>query len=203
MPKYKPYNYHQKTLVAVDLEKQLPTGSVEFAIHYLVDNEIDLIGLDSRYKNEDKERPAYDPRILLKVVLLAYARGLIGSRQIERACRENITFMALSCGQYPDHSTIATFITSMQDEIIRIFRDILLICEKEGLLGNTSFSLDGLKLPANASKEMSGTFAELTHKKKKLEEKVKKLIKRHQRTDEKENKEDDREDRYEERKTTI
>lgn len=183
MPKYKPYNYHQTTLVSVDLEKQLPLGSLEFAIHYLVDNEIDLIGLDSRYKNDDEGRPAYDPRILLKVVLLAYARGILGSRQIERACRENITFMALSCGQCPDHSTISSFITSMQDEIIMIYQNILLICEKEGLLGSTSFSLDGLKLPANASKEMSGTFSELMHKKKKLEEKVSKLIKRHQRTD--------------------
>ena len=77
-----------------------------------------LIGLDSRYKNDDEGCPAYDPRILLKVVLLAYARDILGSRQIERACRENITFMALSCEQCPDHSTISTFITSMQDEML-------------------------------------------------------------------------------------
>jgi transposase len=199
MPKYKPYNYHQTTLVSVDLEKQLPIGSLEFAIHYLVDNEMDLIGLDSRYKNDDEGRPAYDPRLLLKVVLLAYARGILGSRQIERACRENITFMALSCGQCPDHSTISTFITSMQDEIVRIFRNILLICEKEGLLGSTSFSLDGLKLPANASKDNSGTFGELTHKSEKLEEKVRKLINRHQRTDDKDKKDDDRYNRNQEK----
>jgi hypothetical protein len=67
-----------------------------------------------------------------------------------------------------------------------------LICEKEGLLGSTSFSLDGLNLPANASKDVSGTFVELRHKKKKLEEKVSKLIKRHQRTDDKDKKDDDR-----------
>lgn len=199
MPKYKPYNYHQTTLVSVDLEKQLQPGSMEFAIHYLVDHSIDLSGLESRYRNDDEGRPAYDPRILLKVVLLAYARSILGSRQIERACRENITFMALSCGQCPDHSTIATFVSSMQDEIIRIFRDILLICEKEGLLGGTSFSLDGLKLPANASKDMSGTFTELAHKNKKLGEKVKKLIKRHQRTDDKENKDDDKYTRNQEK----
>jgi len=71
---------------------------------------MDIIGLDSRYKNDDEGRPAYDPRILLKVVLLAYTRGILGSRKIEQACRENITFMALSCGQCPDHSTIATFV---------------------------------------------------------------------------------------------
>jgi len=199
MPTYKPYNYHQTTLIPVDLEKQLPPGTIEFAIHYLVDHEMDLIGLDSRYKNDYEGRPAYDPRILLKVVLLSYARGLVGSRQIERACRENITFMALSCGQCPDHSTIATFVSRMQEGIITIFRNILLVCEKEGLLGGTCFSLDGLKLPANASKGMGGTFAELNHKKEKLEEKIKNLIKKHQRSDGRDNKEEDRAKRNQER----
>ncbi len=66
----------------------------------------------------------------------------------------------------------------MQDLILTVFRDILLVCEKEGLLGGTSFSLDGLKLPSNASKDMSGTFDELAHKKKKLEEKVQRLLKK-------------------------
>jgi hypothetical protein len=100
--------------------------------------------------------------------------------------------MALSCAKYPDHSTMATFISSMQEEIIRIFRNILLVCEKAGLLGGTCFSLDGLKLPANASKEMSGTFAELKHKKDKLEEKIRNLIRRHQRSDSRNNQEEDR-----------
>jgi len=80
----------------------------------------------------------------------------------------------------------------MQDEIIKIFQNVLLVCEKEKLLGGTSFSLDGLKLSSNASKEMSGTFEELSHKKKKLEEKVKRLIKKHQMTDRKDETDDDR-----------
>jgi hypothetical protein len=54
----------------------------------------------------------------LKVVLLDYTRGLISSRKIEQACRENIIFMALACGQRPDHSTIAAFVSSMQDQIL-------------------------------------------------------------------------------------
>jgi hypothetical protein len=56
MPKYNSYNYHQTTLVSVDLEKPVPSGSLEFTIYYLVDNEIDLIGLDFRYKNDDEGR---------------------------------------------------------------------------------------------------------------------------------------------------
>ena len=60
-----------------------------------------------RYKNDETGCPAYDPKILLKVILLAYTRGIISSRKIEQACRENVTFMALACGQVPDHSTLA------------------------------------------------------------------------------------------------
>jgi len=178
MPKYKSYNYAQEMMIPVNLERQLVPGSLEFAIHYLVDQEIDLSGFEARFKNDEEGRPAYDPRILLKVVLFGYSRGIIHSRKLERACRENITFIALSCGQTPDHSTIAHFVSSMQDLILEVFRDILLVCEKEGLLGGTSFSLDGLKLPSDASKQMSGTFSELAHKKKKLEERIRRLLKK-------------------------
>ena len=178
MAKFKSYNYNQTIMVPVNLKDQLVPGSLEFAIHYLVDNEIDLSGFEARFKNDEEGRPGYDPKILLKVVLTGYSRGIIHSRKLERACRENIIFMALACGQTPDHSTIAHFVSSMQDLIRVVFRDILLVCEKEGLLGGTSFSLDGLKLPSSASKQMSGTFSELEHKKKKLEERVQRLIKK-------------------------
>jgi hypothetical protein len=65
--------------------------------------------------------------------LVAYARGILGSRKIERACRENMVFIALTCGQVPDHSTIATFVSSMKEEIGPLFRDILLVCEEMGV----------------------------------------------------------------------
>ncbi len=127
--------------------------------------------------------PAHDPKILLKVVLLAFSRSMIGSRKIERACQENITFMALSCGMAPDHSTIAHFVSSMREEIIDIFCDVLLYCEELNLLGGSHFSLDGCKLPSNASKQWSDTFKELKHKQKKLEEKVGKILLEHEKTD--------------------
>ena len=112
-------------LIPVNLEEQLVPGTLEFAIHTLVDTRIDMSIFDDRYKNDDTGRLAYDPKIMLKVILLGYSRGLIGSRKIEKACRENVTFMALSCGQKPDHSTIAAFVSTMKDEIKPIFRDVL------------------------------------------------------------------------------
>ena len=136
-----------------------------------------------KQRNDETGRAAYDPKILLKVVFLAYSRGLFSSRKIEQACRENVVFIALACGQQPDHSTIAAFVSSMKDEILPLFRDVLLVCEEMNLLGGTMFALDGCKLPSNASKEWSGTFPELHKKKQKIETKVAQLLEEQMQTD--------------------
>jgi transposase len=176
MARYKPYDYRQRVLLPVSLEDQLMPGTLEFAIHTLVEKRLDMSIFEGKYRNDETGRAAYDPKILLKLVLLAYSRGLISSRKIEQACRENVIFIALACGQQPDHSTIATFVSSMKDEILLLFRDVLLICEEMNLLGGTMFALDGCKLPSNASKEWSGTFPELHKKKQKIEAKVAQLL---------------------------
>ena len=142
MAKYKHYDYSQSVLLPVNLEEQLIPGTLEFAMHTLVENRVDMSMFDDRYTNDETGRLAYDPKILLKIVLLAYSRGIIFSRKIERACKENVNFMAISCGEQPDHSTIAAFVSSMKDEIVPLFRDILLVCEEEGLLGGTFFALE-------------------------------------------------------------
>jgi transposase len=183
MAKYKSYDYAQMVMIPVSLERQLIPGTLEFAIHELVQRRMDTSIFDRLYRNDETGCPAYDPKILLKVILLAYSRGIISSRKIEQACRENITFMALACGMVPDHSTIATFVSSMKEEIKSIFSDILLICAEQNLLGGTHFSLDGLKLSSNASKEWSGTVADLRQKQAKLTEKVKRLLEEHETAD--------------------
>jgi transposase len=176
MARYKSYDYSQDVLIPVSLEEQLMPGTLEFAIHTLVETRMDTSMFDDRYRNDETGRWAYDPKILLKIVLFGYSRGLIHSRKIERACKENVTFMALCCGEQPDHSTIAAFVSSMKAEILPLFRDMLLVCEEEGLLGGTLFALDGCKLPSNASRECSGTIGDLKRKKEKIEKKVKRLL---------------------------
>ena len=167
----------------VSLEDQLMPGTLEFAIHTLAATRLDMAIFHGKYRNDETGRAAYDPKILLKVVLLAYSRGLISSRQIEQACRQNVVFIALACGQQPDHRTIAAFISSMKDEILPLFRDVLLICEEMNLLGGTMFALDGCKLPSNASKEWRGTFPELHKKKRQIEAKVAQLLAEQLQTD--------------------
>ena len=179
MAKYKRYDYSQSVLIPVSLEDQLVPGTLEFAIHTLVEKRMDMSVFDDNYQNDDTGRRAYNPKVLLKVVLLAYSRGLISSRQIERACCENVIFMAMSCNQQPDHSTIASFVSSMKDQIKPLFRDILLVCEQEGLLGGTFFAIDGCKLSSNASKECSGKISDLQKRKEKIEGKLKALVEDH------------------------
>src|SRR5210317_1185785 len=176
MAKYKKYDYSQSLLIPVSLEDQLMPGTLEFAIHTLVERRMDMSVFDVKYQNDETGRRAYDPKVLLKVILIAYSRGLISSRQIERACCENVTFMAMSCNQRPDHSTIATFVSSMKDQIKPLFRDVLLVCEEEGLLGGTFFAIDGCKISSNASKEWSGKIEDLKKKKEKIECKIKSLV---------------------------
>ncbi len=176
MPRYKSYDYAQTVLLPVSLEDQLMPGTLEFAIHTLVEEQMDMSVFDGKYKNDETGRSAYDPKILLKIVLLGYSRGLNTSRRLERACRNNVIFIAMTCGQHPDHSTIAAFVSSMKEQILSIYTDILLVCEEQGLLGGTMFALDGCKLPGSASKSWSGNIDNFIRKKEKIEEKVKQLL---------------------------
>jgi transposase len=161
-------------------------GTLEYAIHHVVEERLDLSIFDDRYRNDETGRTAIAPKVLIKIVLFGYSRGMISSRSLERACCENVTFMALACGQKPDHSTIAAFVSSLDNEIESLFTKVLLICEEEGLLGGTHLSLDGLKLSSNAAKEWSGTFADLKKKQEALERKVKEAVCEHRAVDKRE-----------------
>jgi len=134
MAKYKAYDYSQRVMIPVSLDDQLMPGTLEFAIHTLVETRMDTSIFDSHYRNDEAGCTAYDPRVLLKIILFGYSRGLTSSRKLEQACRENVVFMALACGQRPDHSTIAAFVSSMKSEILPLFRDVLMVCEESRVL---------------------------------------------------------------------
>ena len=87
MARYKDVNYDQTKLLPINFSEQILPGSFENTVNYLVDNELDLRLFDGRYKNDETGSPAYDPAILLKIILAAYARGFTSSRSIERLCR--------------------------------------------------------------------------------------------------------------------
>ena len=90
-------------LLPVVLSEQIVPGSFAFALDYLVDNELDLSAMDAQFKNDEVGASAYDPRVMLKVVLLAYSQGLISSRSVQ--------FIAISGDSQPSHTHIAKFVS--------------------------------------------------------------------------------------------
>jgi transposase len=92
MAKYKPYDFDQLVMIPISLEDQLEPGTLEYTINELVEKNIDLSVFEGWYQNDDTGATAINPKVLLKVILFAYSRGMISSRQIERACGENILF---------------------------------------------------------------------------------------------------------------
>ena len=90
MPRYKYYNYNQTVMIPIELEKQIIPGTLEYAIHKLVEERIKIEPFEKKLINDETGRPAYDPKVLLKVTLLPYSKGILSSRKIESACKENI-----------------------------------------------------------------------------------------------------------------
>lgn len=183
MPRYKPVE-RNGLFIAVVLEEQIQPDTFEFALQHLVDEELDCSALDAKFRNDITGASAYDPRVLLKIVLLAYSRGLITSRKIERACEQNVLFMAVSGDARPSYTHIARFVRELGPDIHSLFTQVLLTCDRLGLIGRTMFAIDGVKLPANASKERSGTHAELAHRAERLDKAAAKIVALHRSQDE-------------------
>jgi transposase len=180
MPRFQDYNYSQHIMLVVNLEEQLQPGTFEHAIHQLIEHNIDLAVFYQRYNNDQTGRPAYDPSLLLKIILFAYSKGITSSREIEWCCQTNIIFKALSCDLVPHWTTIADFVSTSSAAILSVFEQVLLICDEQGLLGHELLAIDGCKMPSNAGKEWSGTLKDLTAKQQKLRQQIKYHLKAHQ-----------------------
>ena len=183
MARFKDYSYTQMTMLPVSFDQQILPGSFEYNLTYLIEECLDLTIFHHRYHNDDGGRPAYDPAILLKIVLLAYSKGITSSRKIEQLCRQNILFIAISANTQPHFTTIADFISTAHQEIEKLFLQVLMVCDAEGLIGKEMFAIDGCKLPSNASKEWSGTKADLKKKKLKMEKPVRRMLSKHREAD--------------------
>jgi transposase len=181
MARYK-YVDRSPRLLPVDLHAQLVPGTFAHALHHLID-ELDLSAFDAHYRNDETGATAHDPAMLLRAVLLGYSQGLVSSRAIERACRDNVLFVALTGDAKPHFTTIAAFVSRSRDAIAAVFAQVLSILGKEGLIGREMFAIDGVKLPSNASKHRSGTRADFLARAQKLERAAKVMLDRHRAND--------------------
>ena len=182
MPRYKPVHKGLK-LLPVDFDKQVQPGSFEHALCHLVDHELDLSGFRARHKNDHEGAPAFDPAVLIKIILLAYSRGIVSSRKIEAACRENVLFIAVSGDSQPHFTTLAAFVSEMGELTAKLFAQVLVLCDRQGLIGREMFAIDGVKLPSNAGKARSGTRKDFLHQAEKMETAARKMLEQHRAAD--------------------
>ena len=188
MAKFKSFDYNQLVIVPVEFSKQILPGTIEYAINDIIDSHVDVAEFEKEFKNDETGAPAYYPKILLKIILYAYCKGILSSRLISKACVENIIFIALSADTKPHFTTIADFISKMGKKATSIFINVLEICDEMKLIGHEMFAIDGCKLPSNASKEWSGTKEDFIERKNSLDKKIKELLSKHNKNDVKNNK---------------
>jgi len=110
----------QSFLLPPDLREWLPESHLAWFVIAAVE-EMDLEAFYGACRDDGRSRPAYDPAMMVALVLYAYARGLRSSRTIERACEEDVAFRVIAAQQHPDHATVARFIERHQDALAELF----------------------------------------------------------------------------------
>ena len=104
------------------------------------------------YRADGRGRAAYDPAMMVALLLYAYARGTRSSRAIERACEEDVAFRVIAAQQRPDHATIARFVERHQDALAGVFGEVLRCARGPGWSTVAVIAVDGTKVHANASR---------------------------------------------------
>ena len=183
MPNFKPDNIRQRKFLDVDFLEVIGGDTFEYCLYALLERESMLSAFEATYKNDSGGRPAYEPKLLLRVILYAYSRGITSSRAIDSLCRTDLKFMALAGGETPHFSTIADFVSRKPQAIVDVFTRVLLICDNSGLIGKEHFSIDGCKLPSDVSKQWSGTHEQMRHKMEKMRKLANQIIEKHRDTD--------------------
>ena len=142
------------------LRDWLPDDHLALFVLDVVD-ELDLSGLYERYRADDLGRAAYEPSVMVAILLYAYCIGERSSRRIERRCVEDIAFRVLTTNQVPDHATIARFVKSDERALSALFCQVLVICQEAGLVKLGVLALDVTKVAASASGQANRTRGEL------------------------------------------
>lgn len=98
-------------------------------------------------------RAAYDPEMLLTLLIYGYACGERSSRQIERLCHTDVAFRLICADDIPDHTVIARFRQAHAGAFAELFAQVLLLCREAGLVKLCTVAIDGSKIAGNASKQ--------------------------------------------------
>jgi transposase len=150
----------QPFLLPPDLRDWLPEGHLAWFILDVVD-QLDLTPFYRAHRADGHGHPAYDPKLVLGVLLYGYAIGVRSSRQLERRCHQDIAFRVLAANQVPDHVTVARFRARHQQALAGFLVESLRLCAAAGLVRPGVIALDGTKVAANAASRANRTLAKL------------------------------------------
>ena len=162
-----PAERDQLYLMPPSLKDWLPDDHLALFVLDVID-ELDLSSFYERYRSDGLGRAAYEPSVMVAVLLYAYCVGERSSRRIERRCGEDVAFRVLAVNQVPDHATIARFVANHEEALSSLFCQVLSLCAAAGLVRLGVVALDGTKMMANASGQANRTRTDLEAEAKRI-----------------------------------
>ena len=175
---FRPWNPEQTLLLPPSPVDWLPENHLVFFLLDLA-AELDLEEIHAVYRQKDpRGEKAYEPRMMVVLLLYAYCVGLPSSRKIEKACWEDAAFRVLTGNQQPDHSRVSDFRRRHLDALAGLFIQVLRLCQKAGLVSLGTVALDGTKVKANASKHKAMSHERMLKSERQLEAEMRALLRK-------------------------
>lgn len=150
----------QAFLMPPSLREWVPEDHLVWTVLDAV-GEMDLGAFYGDYRADGHGRPAYEPSMMVALLLYAYARGNRSSRGIERACVEDVAHRVVAGNLVPDHSTIADFRVRHEAALAELFTGVLGLCRRAGLVSVGVVAIDGTKIAGNASREANRSYEQI------------------------------------------
>ena len=161
-------NREQSYLLPPSLKEWLPEGDLAWFILDAV-GQMELKGFYGKYREDGWGQAAYEPSMMVALLLYAYCLGERSSRRIEQLCEKDVAFRVITANQKPDHSTINRFRGEHEEALKGLFTSVLRLCAQAGLVKVGVVALDGTKMKANAALEANRSYEH-------IEEEVKKML---------------------------
>lgn len=150
----------QSFLMPPDVREWLPEDHLAWLVLDAT-AQLDLDRFRSAYRADGHGRAAYDPALMVALLLFAYCDGVSSSREIERRCERDVAYRVVAANQQPDHATLARFRTRHREAIAGLFGQVLGLCSAAGMVRVGVVAIDGTKLAGNASSMQNRTRAQL------------------------------------------
>lgn len=166
----------QALLLPPSLHDWLPERHLARFVADVID-ELDLGSIYQSYQGDGRGLSAYQPAMMVRLLLYGYCLGVVSSRKIERATHDDVAFRFLSADTHPDHDTIAAFRKRHLGALAGLFVQALQLCQKAGLVKLGHVSIDGTKIKANASKHKAMSYERMNETEQRLQQEVEELLK--------------------------